>query len=126
MTATYSVIMFSALKEYIHKNESNTVPHPGPHVLPDRFTSTIAQWTPKVNGSTDCNQSVGHDLPLLDGLFVGREQDTIEVVRKAMNANILNINGAPGFGKSTVAIHAGYRLFKDCISVRYIDIEEVS
>ena len=56
--------------------------------------------------------------------FVGREQDIIEVVRKAMNANDLNINGAPGFGKSIVAIHAGHWLFKnkDCISVRYINI----
>ena len=124
-------MLLNALWEYIHKNESNTVhvPRPddtSPHAQPDPFTCTIAQWSPKVNGSTDCKQSVGHDLPLLDDLFVGREDDIEEVIRKAMNANILNINGAPGFGKSTVAIHAGYRLFNDCISVRYINIEEVS
>ena len=128
-------MLLPILWDYMHKKlnafESNTVhvPRPDftcPHVWqPDSFTSTIAQWNPKFNG-TDCNQSVGHDLPLLDGLFVGREDDIIEVVRKAMNANILNINGAPGFGKSTVAIHAGYWLFKNCTSVRYINIEELS
>ena len=76
--------------------------------------SAIVQWSPKVYNSTNCNQPVGHDLPTLYDIFVGREDDIKKIMRKAMNVNIFNINGAPGFGKSTVAIHAGYKLLEDC------------
>ena len=75
---------------------------------------------------TNCSLQVGHDLPLLHGHFVGRENDIREVITKVKKTNILNINGAPGFGKSTLAIHAGYRLVQNCTSVRYINMEELS
>ena len=38
--------------------------------------------------------------------------------------HIVNICGAPGFGKSTLAIHVGYALHKENIDVRYIDTDE--
>ena len=89
--------------------------------------STMALWSPnKFQKGTNCSQQVGHDLPLLHGLFVGRENDVRKVIEKVKKANILNINGAPGFGKSTLAIHVGYRLVKNCTSVRYINMEELS
>ena len=75
--------------------------------------------------NNNCSQEVGHDLPLLQGLFIGRENDISVVMEKAEKANILNINGAPGFGKSTLAIHVGYKLVNSCISVRYINMEEL-
>ena len=74
----------------------------------------------------NCSLQVGHDLPLLHGHFVGREKDIREVIRKVKKTNIININGAPGFGKSTLAIHVGYRLVQNCTSVRYINMEELS
>ena len=90
--------------------------------------SSIVQWSPKVYNSTSCSQPVGYDLPVLYDIFVGREDDIKEITRKVMNVefNIFNINGAPGFGKSTVAIHAGHKLVRDCIPVRYINMEGLS
>jgi KaiC/GvpD/RAD55 family RecA-like ATPase len=90
-------------------------------------SAAMALWSPKFQeGNSNCSQEVGHDLPLLYGLFIGRENDISNVMEKAKKANILNINGAPGFGKSTLAIHVGYRLVDSCISVRYINMEELS
>ena len=65
------------------------------------------------------------DSPILyHDLFVGRENDVEEVVRRVASAHIVNINGAPGFGKSTLAIHVGYELVKKGTSVRYINVED--
>ena len=64
------------------------------------------------------------DLPIIHPLFVGRENDTREVLLKVARAHIVNINGAPGFGKSTLAIHVGYEVVKNGTSVRYINVED--
>ena len=88
--------------------------------------SAMDLWLSKLPNSTNCSQQVGHDLPLLYGYFVGRENDIREVISKVKETNILNINGAPAFGKSTLAIYAGHRLVEDCMSVRYINVEELS
>ena len=89
-------------------------------------SAAMALWSPKFQESNiNCSQEIGHDLPLLQGLFIGRENDIRVVMEKAEKANILNINGAPGFGKSTLAIHVGYKLVNSCISVRYINMEEL-
>jgi hypothetical protein len=84
-------------------------------------SATTDLWSPNNN---DCSQGVGSDLPRLYGRFIGRENDISNVMEKAKEANILNINGAPGFGKSTLAIHVGYRLVASCIPVRYINMDE--
>ena len=88
--------------------------------------STMALWSPKFQRGTNCSEGIGHDLPLLHGFFVGREDDIIKVMDKARKDNILNINDAPGFGKSTLAIQTGYSLVRNCTSVGYINIEELS
>ena len=64
------------------------------------------------------------DLPVIHPLFVGRENDMNQVLHRVASAHIVNINGAPGFGKSTLAIHVGYEILKNGSSVRYINIED--
>ena len=59
-------------------------------------------------------------MPIIYPLFVGREKDTHQILLRVARAHIININGAPGFGKSTLAIHVGYEIFKSGTSVRYI------
>ena len=65
-----------------------------------------------------------NDLPIIHPLFVGRENDMNQVLHKVATAHIVNINGAPGFGKSTLAIHIGYEIVKNGTSVQYINIED--
>ena len=57
------------------------------------------------------------DLPIIHPLFVGRENDVHQVLHRVARAHIVNINGAPGLGKSTLAIHIGYELFNNKSSV---------
>ena len=65
------------------------------------------------------------DLPTVSqDVFVGREVDVHEVFNKLAMANIVNINGAPGFGKSALAIQVGYKAVKNGTSVRYINLED--
>ena len=59
------------------------------------------------------------DLPIIHPLFVGRENDVHQVLLRVARAHIVNVNGAPGFGKSTLAIHVGYEVVKNGTSVRY-------
>ena len=72
---------------------------------------------------SDCS-SPESDLPIIHPLFVGRENDVHQVLLKVAKAHIVNINGAPGFGKSTLAIHVGYEVVKNGTSVRYINMED--
>ena len=72
---------------------------------------------------SDCS-SPESDLPKIHPLFVGRENDVHQVLLKVARAHLVNINGAPGFGKSTLVIHVGYEVVKNGTSVRYINIEE--
>ena len=47
-------------------------------------------------------------MPIIYPLLLGREKDTHQIFLRVARAHIVNINGAPGFGKSTLAIHVGY------------------
>ena len=68
---------------------------------------------------------VYNDLPnILPNIFIGRSKDIEEIARKIQTARIVNVNGSPGFGKSSVVIHTGYVLVDNGVSVRYIDVEE--
>ena len=68
---------------------------------------------------------VDHNLiNITDRPFVGRENDISEVSLKMERAHIISINGAPGFGKSTLAIHVGYKKIEQGIPVRYVDVSE--
>ena len=65
------------------------------------------------------------DLPVISqDVFVGRENDIDTVISKLSTSHIVNINGAPGVGKSTLAIHIGYEMVANHTSVRYIDVHE--
>ena len=123
-------LMLIGYRLYVTQKNESTTPLCIPHAQ-SNTSAAMVQWSPKLHNNTNCSRPVGHDLPILHvvhihGLFVGREDDIREIMSKVMKANILNINGAPGFGKSTVAIHVGYRLVKDCTSVRYVNIEDLS
>ena len=78
------------------------------------------------HNSTWCNSDdiPESDLPVLLGPFVGRDHDLSEVAKKAQNVHIININGAPGFGKSFLGMHVGYEIIKNGTPVRYINIED--
>ena len=39
---------------------------------------------------------------------------------------IISINGPPGFGKSTLAIHVGHKMVREGVTVHYVDMMEVS
>ena len=66
------------------------------------------------------------DLPMISGPFVGRQRDVESVTPKlhSSSTHTINIHGPPAFGKSTLAIHIGYKLVAIGISVRYIDTLE--
>ena len=65
---------------------------------------------------SDCS-SPESDLPIIHPLFAGRENDVHQVLLEVARAHIVNINGAPGFGKSTLAIHVSYEVVKNGTSV---------
>ena len=69
---------------------------------------------------TRCD-SVSHDLPIINSPFVGREIEMSRTIQQMNVAHIININGAPGFGKSLLAIHIGYEMVRQGRTVRYID-----
>ena len=76
--------------------------------------------------SHDKQENVPTDLPKLTGPFVGRQEQANEIVRylKSESVHIVSIYGPPAFGKSTLAIHVGYKMGKNGIPVRYIDMTE--
>ena len=76
--------------------------------------------------SHDKQENVPSDLPKLNGPFVGREKQVNEIVRylKSESVHIVSIYGPPAFGKSTLAIHVGYKMIGSGVPVRYIDMTE--
>ena len=77
------------------------------------------------DSATKCNPP-GFDLPTIhhNDFFIGRGNDISMVISMMAYAHIININGAPGIGKSTLAIHVGYKLLRNGTSVRYINMGE--
>ena len=66
------------------------------------------------------------DLPKLNSSFIGREANMTHLERVLLSdsVHVLGINGPPGFGKSSLAIHLGWRMRKNqCFTVGYIDLE---
>ena len=76
--------------------------------------------------SHDKQENIPSDLPKLSGPFVGRGKQVNEIVRylKSESVHIVSIYGPPAFGKSTLAIHVGYKMTKSGVPVRYIDMTE--
>ena len=68
-------------------------------------------------------------LPFHDHkVFVGRELSKSQIIQEIYKPRppIISIVGAPGFGKSTLAIHIGHAMLADGILVNYVDMSEVS
>ena len=69
-----------------------------------------------------------HNLPFLDDTlpFVGRENDVRNVTNIIVlyKVSIVGISGSPAFGKSTLAIHIGYKVAEKGITVGYINADE--
>ena len=59
-------------------------------------------------------------------MFVGRETELEVLTDWIGNSTIISIVGSPGFGKSTLAIHAGHEITeKGGVAVHYADLYEV-
>ena len=104
------------------------------------YMNTVAQSTPEndmktklvipfsnasglINSTVYNEVEVMCDLPNITHLpFVGRHDNISAILTMMSKAHIISITGAPGFGKSTLAIHVGYKALKLGISVRYIDV----
>ena len=67
-------------------------------------------------------------LPYPSKTFVGRQQELEELTKFITFSNdnfrIVNVVGAPGIGKSTLAIHVGHTMITAGVTVHYVDIAE--
>ena len=67
-------------------------------------------------------------LPFPSKTFVGRQQNLQELTEyisfSNQNFRIVNVVGAPGIGKTTLAIHVGHKMIASGVAVHYIDIGE--
>lgn len=68
-------------------------------------------------------------LPNLQGPFIGREADIDKILKildyEHSSVLILSIIGSPAIGKSTLAIHVGYKLEEMAVHVHYVDMAEI-
>ena len=69
-----------------------------------------------------------NDLPHLPGPFVGRDADVNNVTNILFSTHsvvqMVNIVGLPAVGKSTLAVHIGYKMASHEVAVRYINVDE--
>ena len=117
----FSDISFTNLQSSNQESSySSTYIQPGKSIQP-----WASDRTSNDNLFTRCDPP-SSDLPMVDDeIFVGRESDMTLVVNMMTRARIININGAPGIGKSALAIHVGYEMIKrNGTSVRYINMDE--
>ena len=89
-------------------------------------------WTVSVNEFSASVEKVEMRLSMTlprieDQVFVGREKELKQIMR-CLNSStrIISITRSPGFGKSSLAIHAGYRSEKLGITVYYVDLSQLS
>ena len=71
------------------------------------------------------HKSNTYSLPRLSDHFVGREEEVSDIVRiLESEVRIVNIYGAPGFGKSTLSVHVGHRMLERKVNVHYVNLDE--
>ena len=67
---------------------------------------------------------------IADQVFIGREKELKRIARMidflSSPTRIISITGSPGFGKSSLAIHTGYKAEVSGIAVYYTDLSEAS
>jgi archaellum biogenesis ATPase FlaH len=89
------------------------------HLKSTQFASNdLASWI--WSNKTKCG-SVSYDLPYLNSPFIGRKKEMARMIYLMNTAHIVSINGAPGFGKSLLAMNVGYEMIRHGTTVRYID-----
>ena len=85
---------------------------------------------PEMPPLTDLPKHYSKCLPQLYSSFVGRDKEKAQLIQYLQFNNsksrIVGIFGGPGFGKSTLAIHACHILSKQNITIQYYDLSEVS
>ena len=85
---------------------------------------------PEMTPLTELPKSYSKVLPRLRNIFVGRENETQQLIKylsfNNSNVRIVGIFGGPGFGKSTLAIQASHRLALTNITIEYYDLSEIS
>jgi nucleoside phosphorylase len=87
--------------------------------------SSALMVVPSLPSYCDKKNNPPKNLPKLTNPFHGRESNMsyLEQALSSGSVQVLGINGPPGFGKSTVAIHLGWRMVNHCFKVGYIDME---
>ena len=97
-------------------------------VYTSKRTSTNELVVEPCKDSYDKQGNIPSDLPMLTGPFIGREKQVNAIVRylKSESVHIVSIYGPPAFGKSTLAIHVGYKMVGSGVPVRYIDMTETN
>ena len=104
-----------------HSDRTNIIVKNHPHI----HTTAVDTSFNHSKRKCEFNSLPSSDLPALSQeAFVGREVDIQEIFNKVTTAHIINVNGAPGFGKSALAIQAGYKVIRNGTSVRYINLED--
>ena len=79
---------------------------------------------PNDQNSSHCATGYSNLPNIQSNIFIGREKDVAEIARMIQSTHIVNVNGPPGFGKSSAVIHAGYKLVQNGTPVRYLDVEQ--
>ena len=82
---------------------------------------------PSLYGYCSSEGVASNDLPYLPGRFIGRDDEVKNITDLLIHPRISHINaigiyGRPAVGKSTLAIHVGYRMAMCGVEVRYINI----
>ena len=74
--------------------------------------------------------SIPQSLPYLAPTFVGRQNETSELLSflqyTPKSPRIVSITGGPGFGESTLAICVGRRLADQGVKVIYVNMNDVT
>ena len=69
-----------------------------------------------------------NNLPHFPGPFVGRDGDVNNITNTLLSnhslVKMVHIFGLPAVGKSTLAVHVGYKMASHRVDVRYINVDE--
>ena len=90
--------------------------------------STIASTDPLSTelGRHKTTQDAPNNLPHFPGPFVGRDNDIRNITSLLFHPHtqMVHIFGLPAVGKSTLAVHLGYKVVSCGVAVRYINMDD--
>ena len=69
------------------------------------------------------------NLPRLPGPFIGRDKDVENITHllhfaEHSHTKMVHIFGLPAVGKSTLAVHVGYKMARRGVAVRYVNVDD--